>query len=47
VNIADKNFSETLFDMASFKKLRELNLCFVPDLTLPGFSEALSKFESL
>lgn len=47
MNIADKNFSETMFDMASTRKLRELNLCFVPDLSLPGFSEALSKFTGL
>ena len=47
VNISDKNFSETMFDMASIRKLRELNLCFVPDLSLPGFSEALSKFTGL
>lgn len=42
--MADKNFSDTLFDMACTRKLRELNLTFVPDLSLPGFSEALSKF---
>lgn len=47
VNIADKNFSETMFDMASTKKLKELNLCFVPDLSIPNFSEALSKFINL
>jgi hypothetical protein len=47
VNIADKNFSETMFDMASIKKLKELNLSFAPDLSLPGFSEALSKFINL
>jgi hypothetical protein len=46
-NVADKNFSDTLFDMASIRKLRELNLTFVPDLSLPGFSEALSKFTYL
>lgn len=47
LNIADKNFSETMFDMASIRKLKELNLSFVPDLSLPQFSDALSKFVSL
>ena len=47
MNIADRNFSETMFDMASIRKLKELNLCFVPDLSLPGFSEAISKFTGL
>lgn len=47
LNIADKNFSETMFDMASIRKLKELNLSFLPDLSLPGFSEALSKFTGL
>jgi hypothetical protein len=47
VNIADKNFSETMFDMASIRKLRELNLSFIPELSLPNFSEALSKFTAL
>ena len=47
VNVADKNFSDTMFDMASIRKLRELNLSFVPDLSLPGFSDALSKFTAL
>jgi hypothetical protein len=46
-NIADKNFSETMFDMGSIRKLRDLNLSFIPDLSLPGFSEALSKFTGL
>ena len=46
-NIADKNFSETMFDMASVRKLKELNLSFVADLSLPGFSEALSRFTGL
>lgn len=36
-----------MFDMASIKKLKELNLCFVPDLSIPNFSEALSKFINL
>lgn len=47
VNIADRNFAETMFDMAAVRKLKELNLCFVNDLSLPGFSEALSKFTGL
>ncbi len=36
-----------MFDMASIRKLKELNLSFVPDLSLPQFSEALSKFVAL
>ena len=36
-----------MFDMASIRKLKELNLSFIPDLSLPGFSEALSKFIGL
>jgi hypothetical protein len=36
-----------MFDMASIRKLKELNLSFIPDLSLPGFSEALSKFTGL
>lgn len=44
VNISDRNFSETMFDMASIRKMKELNLSFTPDLSLPGFSQALSKF---
>jgi len=47
LNIADKNFTETMFDMASIRKLKELNLSFVPDLSLPQFSDALSKFSAL
>ena len=47
LNVADKNFSETMFDMASIRKLKELNLSFIPELSLPGFSEALSKFTGL
>lgn len=47
LNVADKNFSETMFDMASIRKLKELNLSFIPDLSLPQFSEALSKFIGL
>lgn len=47
MNVNDKNFSETMFDMASIRKLKDLNLSFTPDLSLPGFSEALSKFTSL
>jgi hypothetical protein len=46
-NIADKNFSETMFDMACIRKLKELSLGFTPDLSLPYFSEALSKFTNL
>ncbi len=33
--------------MASIRKLKELNLSFIPELSLPGFSEALSKFTGL
>ena len=47
INIADRNFAETMFDMASIRKLKELNISFVPDLSLPGFTEALSKFTNL
>jgi hypothetical protein len=36
-----------MFDMASIRKLKELNLSFIPDLSLPGFSDALSKFTGL
>ena len=36
-----------MFDMGSIRKLRELNLSFMPDLSLPGFSEALTKFTGL
>lgn len=43
-NIGDKNFSETLFDMACIRRLRDLTLSFTPDLSLPNFTEALSKF---
>jgi len=32
LNIGDKNFSENMFDMASIRKLKELNLSFVPEL---------------
>jgi hypothetical protein len=42
-----KDFTETLFDMASQRRLRTLSLTFVSDLILPNFSEALSKFLSL
>jgi hypothetical protein len=45
--VNDRNFSETMFDMASIRKLKELNLGFTRDLSLPGFSEALSKFTYL
>ena len=46
-NIAYKHFSESMFDMACIKKLKELSLGFIPDLSLPNFSEALSKFAGL
>lgn len=42
-----KDFTETLFDMASQRRLRKLSLSFVKDLIMPNFSEALSKFQSL
>eukprot|EP00347_Sterkiella_histriomuscorum_P008952 403343108 len=46
-NVGDKNFTESMFDMACIRKLRELSLSFIPDLSLPSFSEALSKFSQL
>jgi hypothetical protein len=36
-----------LFDMASQKRIKKLQLGFVPDLQLPSFCEALLKFTSL
>lgn len=42
-----KDFTETLFDMASQRRLKKLSLCFVNELPLPNFSEALSKFTAL
>ncbi len=41
-NIGDKNFTETIFDMACIRKLKALSLSFVPNLSLPNFSEALT-----
>lgn len=47
LGIWHKDFTETLFDMASQKRLKKLSLNFVNELPLPNFSEALSKFVSL
>ena len=44
LNVGDRNFTETMFDMACAKKLKELSLSFANDLPLPNFSEALSRF---
>jgi len=46
-NIWHRDFTESLFDMASQRHLRILDLKFLPDVPLPNFSEALSKFRSL
>lgn len=46
--ICDPNFTETMFDMASQRKLRSLSLGTCNDQqTLPNFSEALSRFKQL
>lgn len=41
LNICDKHFTETLFDMASQKRLKQLHLSFITDVSLPNFAEAL------
>lgn len=47
-NICDKNFTETMFDMASRSKLKQLSLVMINDTqSLPNFAEAISRFESL
>ena len=46
-NIWHRDFTETLFDMASQRRLKSLNLQFIPDLPLPNFCEALKNFKSL
>lgn len=47
-NICDKNFTETLFDMASQSRLRSLSLSLVHEgQSLPNFSEALAGFRAL
>jgi len=47
INIWDKEFTETMFDMASQRRLTSLSLSFLTDLQLPSFSEALAKFTKL
>jgi hypothetical protein len=42
-----KDFTETMFDMANQRRLKQLNLSFVKDVPLPNFSEALLRFTSL
>lgn len=42
-----RDFTESLFDMASQRFLRELDLQFVPDVALPNFCEALQIFRRL
>lgn len=46
-NVWHKEFTETLFDMASQKRLKKLSLSFVGGLMMPSFSEALAKFTGL
>ena len=48
MGICNPNFTETLFDMASQRRLKKLCLgtCNVEQI-LPNFSEALSRFKQL
>ena len=46
-NVWHRDFTESLFDMASQRHLKELDLQFIADVPLPNFSEALSKFRQL
>ena len=46
-NVWHRDFTETLFDMASQRHLTELDLQFVPDVPLPNFCEALQIFRKL
>ena len=47
-NIADKNFTETMFDMACQRKLKFFSFSLLNEnQNLPNFSEALSNFKSL
>ena len=46
-NVWHRDFTESLFDMASQRRLKVLDLQFVPDVPLPNFCEALSKFRQL
>lgn len=47
-NLCDPYFTETMFDMASARRLKELSLGFATEtLSLPNFSEALSRFRAL
>jgi len=36
-----KDFTETMFDMASQRRLQKLSMGFVPDSPIPNFAEAL------
>lgn len=47
VNVWHRDFTESLFDMASQRHLTELDLQFVPDVPLPNFCEALQIFRKL
>ena len=48
LNVCDSNLTETLFDMASQKKLESLSISMVDEnQSLPNFSEALAKFKQL
>lgn len=47
-NICDKNFTETMFDMASQSKLKSLSLVMINDSqSLPNFAEAIGRFTAL
>lgn len=46
-NIWHKDFTETMFDMASVRRLRALSLSFAEQVPLPNFSEALTRFSAL
>ena len=46
-NVWHRDFTESLFDMASQRHLTELDLSFAPDVLLPNFCEALQMFRKL
>ena len=46
-NVWHRDFTESLFDMASQRELRILDLQFVNEVALPNFCEALFKFRRL
>ena len=46
-NVWHRDFTESLFDMASQRHLKTLDLQFVPEVALPNFCEALSIFRRL